>query len=149
MATPQGYMQVNEVNNGAFQSAFATLATLTGVPLVGNPEAVAQRLEELTSIVGTLAEAMVHTAPIINNNAADSNLLAAHAVSLETQIHTVETKLDYAEFQRAQGKGGNGPPNGNAWIPKAACEAKQSRTSRIWEVTKRDSASGIKSLLTQ
>jgi hypothetical protein len=85
MATPPGFIQVNEVNNAAFQNAFATLATMSGVPLIGNPEAMAQRLEELTSIVGTLAEALAHTAPVINNNLANTNLLAAHAVSLETQ----------------------------------------------------------------
>ena len=50
-----GYIAPSEVNAGAFQSAFATLSTLVGVPLIGNPEAMAQRLTELTGIVGTLA----------------------------------------------------------------------------------------------
>ena len=63
-----GYVAPNEINVGAFTNAFATLSTLSGVPLIGNPEAIAQRLEELTGIVGTLAEALAHTAPVVNTH---------------------------------------------------------------------------------
>ena len=79
-----GYVPPNEVNAGAFQNAFATLSTLVGVPLIGSPEAVAQRLEELTSIVGTLAEALAHTAPAVNTNTVNSAVIATHLVNLET-----------------------------------------------------------------
>ena len=120
MAGPPGFNQAQEVNSQVFQNAFTAVATMTGTPLIGNPEATAVRLEELTSVVGTLAEALFHAVPLLNNTAANTNSLSGHAVNLEAQINTVETKMDYAEFQRAQGKGGKG----NAWIPKAACESK-------------------------
>ena len=63
-----GYTAPTEVNVGAYANAFATLSTMSGVPLIGNPEAMAQRLEELTGIVGTLAEALAHTAPVVNTH---------------------------------------------------------------------------------
>ena len=85
-----GYIAPNEVNANAFANAFATLSTLSGVPLVGNPEAMAQRLEELTSIVGTLAEALAHTAPVVNTHTVNGALLASHIVNLETQFNKLE-----------------------------------------------------------
>ena len=115
-----GYTPANAVNAAAFQNAFATLSTLVGVPLIGNPEAVAQRLEELTSIVGTLAEALARTAPAVNANTANSDLIAAHLVNLEAQIGQVETKVDWSEHQRSQGTNVGGQP----WVPKAACESR-------------------------
>ena len=93
-----GYTMPSEVNAGAFQNAFATLSTLAGAPLVGNPAAVAQRLEELTSIVGTLAEALAHTAPAVNTNTMNNALLATHLVNLESQLGQVETRFDFAEL---------------------------------------------------
>jgi hypothetical protein len=90
MAAPAGFNQAQELNNQAFQSAFTTIATMTGTPLIGNPEATAVRLEELTSVVGTLAEALVHAVPLLNNNAVGVNLLAGHATNLEAQVNTVE-----------------------------------------------------------
>ena len=78
-----GYTAGNAVNVGAFQGAFATLSTMTGVPLIGNPEAVAQRLEELTGIVGTLAEALSHTAPAVNIATSNNDLLAACIANLQ------------------------------------------------------------------
>ena len=67
----------NAVNIAAYHSAYGTLATMAGVPLVGNPEAVAQRPEELTSIVGTLAEALSHTAPAVNTATNNNDLIVA------------------------------------------------------------------------
>ena len=50
----------------AFRNAYGAVATMSGVPLVGTTEATCQKLEELTGIVGTLAEATLNAIPGIN-----------------------------------------------------------------------------------
>ena len=102
-----GYSPGNAVNAAAYQSAYATLATMTGVPSVGNPEAVAQRLEELTNIVGTLAEALSHTAPAINTATNNNDLIVACIANIQQHISTVETKAEWLEAQRANSPGSN------------------------------------------
>ena len=122
MATPiPGFTQGTLVNTAAFQSAFVTLSALTGVPLVGNQEAIAQRLEELTGIVGTIAEALVHTAPAVNIGTANTETLATTLVTLQSHINQVETKVDWSEHQRAQG---NSPGGQRESYQKPACESK-------------------------
>ena len=91
-----GYTAPNEVNVGAFAGAFAQVSQMSGVPLIGNPDAMAQRLEELTGIVGTLAEALAHTAPVVNTHTVNGALLAARSINLEAQISEVETKFDFS-----------------------------------------------------
>ena len=109
----QGYTAPPEVNEAIYTWTFARLSTMTGVPLLGTPEAMAQRLEELTSIVGTLAEALTLTVPVVNLHtvntailaARSTNLevqLAAQSVNLEAQINQLETRFDFVEHQRAQ-----------------------------------------------
>ena len=86
-----GYIPGQAANAAAYQTAYGTLATLTGVPLIGNQEAVAQRLEELTSIVGTIAEALSHTAPAIDIATANNDLIAACLTNIQQHITAVET----------------------------------------------------------
>ena len=85
-STVPGFTPGNAVNVAAYQSAYATLATMAGVPLIGNAEAVAQILEELTGIVGTLAEALSHTAPAINVATSNNDLIAACVANLQQHI---------------------------------------------------------------
>ena len=125
MASQQGYVAGNPVNAVAFQTAFATIATMTGVPLVGNPEGIAQRLEELTGIVGSIAEGLAHTAPAVNQATANNEFLAVSLANLEGQINTVKVKVDWTEAQRiaSETRGSEGS-TGNGWTPRAACESK-------------------------
>ena len=75
------YVAPTEVNVWIYTGTFARLSTMTGVPLIGNPEAIAQRLEELTSIVGTLAEALTLTAPVVNTHTVNTAILAARSAN--------------------------------------------------------------------
>ena len=114
----QGYIAPNQVNVGAFSGAFATVSQMSGIPLVGNPDAMAQRLEELTGIVGTIAEALAHTAPVVNIHTVNTALLAARSINLEAQLNTVETRFDFSEHQRT-----NNPNAGaQSWSHKVASE---------------------------
>ena len=99
----QGYTAPAEVNEQVYAGSFARLSMMTGVPLIGNAEAMAQRLEELTSIVGTIAGALTLTTPVVNIHRVNTALLLAHQVNLEAQIGELETRFDFGEHQRAQG----------------------------------------------
>ena len=138
MAEVPGFTAPPEVNEGVYSGTFARLSTMTGVPLIGNPEAIAQRLEELTSIVGTLAEALTHTAPVVNTHTANTAILAArsanleaqlaaHSVNLEAQINQLETRFDFVEHQRAQNVNVGSKP----FYPKAASEHRAIQSIKV------------------
>jgi hypothetical protein len=115
-----GFVVPPEVNEAIYSGTFARESTMTGTPLVGNTEAIAQRLEELTSIVGTIVEALTQTAPIVNMHTVNSAILAARSTNLETQLGQLETRFDFVELQRAQ----SGNVGGQPFVPKAASEHK-------------------------
>ena len=122
-----GYTAPLEVNEAVYQGTFARLSTMTGVPLIGNPEAIAQRLEELTSIVGTIVEALTQTAPVVNTHTVNTAILAARSTNLETQLGELETRFDFVEHQRAQ----SGNVGGQPFVPKAASEHKAIQSIKI------------------
>ena len=124
---PQGYIAPTEVNEQVYLGTFARLSTMTGVPLIGNPEAMAQRLEELTSVVGTLAEALTHTVPVVNLHTVNTAILAARSTNLESQLGQLEVRFDFVEHQRAQG----GNVGGRPFVPKAASEHKAIQSIKI------------------
>ena len=120
----QGYVAPAEANVAVFTTIFTQVSQLSGIPLVGSPDAMAHRLEELIGIVGTLSEALAHTVPIVNTHTVNTALLAARAINLEAQINVVDTKIDYSEHQRAQ----NQNAGGHQWTPKAASEHRAIRS---------------------
>ena len=122
-----GYIAPPEINEGIYQGTFARLSTMTDVPLIGNPEAIAQRLEELTSIVGTIVEALTQTAPVVNTHTVNTAILAARSTNLETQLGQLETRFDFVEHQRAQ----SGNVGGQPFVPKAASEHKAIQSIKI------------------
>ena len=83
---PQGYVAPTGVNEQVYAGSFARLPLMTGVPLVAKPEGIAQRLEELTGIVGSIAEGLAHTAPAVNQGTANNEFLAMSIANLESQI---------------------------------------------------------------
>ena len=121
MAAPiPGFNNVPPINIGPYQSTYTSISQITGTPLIGNPEAMAQRLEELTGLVGTLAEALTFTAPAINSNIVNNELIAATIANSQQHINTLEIKTNWLEQQRAQSTNSN--EGGN--FRKPACESR-------------------------
>ena len=96
MAEIPGFSAPPEVNVATYTGVFARLSMMTGVPLIGNPEAIAQRLEELTSLVGTIAEALTVTSPVVNNHTVNTAILAALSINLESQLGQLETRFEFS-----------------------------------------------------
>ena len=110
------------VNATAFQTAYASMAQLKGVKVEGSTDSVTKRLEELTEIVGTLAEGLSQAMPAVNLGTSNAEALASIIVSIEDHLNIVETKVDWTEHQRNVEQ--NAGKGGTQWTPKAACESK-------------------------
>ena len=83
------------VNATAFQTAYANMAQLKGVKVEGSTDSVTKRLEELTEIVGTLAEGLSQAMPAVNLGTSNAEALASIIVSTEGRLNTVETNVDW------------------------------------------------------
>ena len=70
------------VNATAFQTAYANMAQLKGVKVEGSTDSVTKRLEELTEIVGTLAEGLSQAMPAVNLGTSNAEVLASIIVSV-------------------------------------------------------------------
>ena len=80
------WMVTAPTTDNIYREVYSTIATLSGTALIGNPDIMAQRLEELTGILGRLAEADVNNMPALGIALNNINAIGDHIKNMEFGI---------------------------------------------------------------